>query len=139
MSGRGGYQAPNHPAPVSGPGALSRRTDGGPADTQAHARIPDAAYGEQAQYQADQGAGPMQGATVLPFDRATERPSEPGTAGAQMGPGPGPLSAGIQPNDDMGDYTNLRHLVAGLQIVANLPGSNPSTRAFLRKLKSTGL
>ena len=27
--GRGGYRAPSNPAPVSGPGALSQRTDGG--------------------------------------------------------------------------------------------------------------
>jgi len=26
---RGGYRQPNNPAPVSGPGALSQRTDGG--------------------------------------------------------------------------------------------------------------
>jgi hypothetical protein len=31
MAGDGGYQAPRNPAPVSGPGKLSKRTDGGPA------------------------------------------------------------------------------------------------------------
>jgi hypothetical protein len=30
--GRGGYRQPNNPAPVSGPGALSQRTDGGAID-----------------------------------------------------------------------------------------------------------
>lgn len=28
--GRGGYRRPTNPAPVSGPGELSQRTDGGP-------------------------------------------------------------------------------------------------------------
>ena len=28
-NGRGGYRQPSNPAPVSGPGALSKRTDGG--------------------------------------------------------------------------------------------------------------
>lgn len=28
--GRGGYRRPTNPAPASGPGALSQRTDGGP-------------------------------------------------------------------------------------------------------------
>ncbi len=30
MAEQGGYRAPSSPAPVSGPGALSQRTDGGP-------------------------------------------------------------------------------------------------------------
>lgn len=31
MAGHGGYRAPAQPAAVSGPGQLSQRTDGGPA------------------------------------------------------------------------------------------------------------
>jgi hypothetical protein len=42
----GGYQKPSKPASVSGPGKLSRRTDGGPA--QKLRDIPDAKYGENA-------------------------------------------------------------------------------------------
>ena len=29
-NGHGGYRKPEHPAPASGPGRLSKRTDGGP-------------------------------------------------------------------------------------------------------------
>lgn len=34
-------------------------------------------------------------APLMPFDRPTERPSEPITAGAPFGPGPNPVSAGV--------------------------------------------
>ena len=41
---RGGYRKPQNPAAVSGPGALSKRTDG----KQPVVRVPDVPYGEQA-------------------------------------------------------------------------------------------
>lgn len=129
---RGGYREPEHPAPVSGPGALSRRTDG-----QGVRRLPDAGYGESAQFEADQAGAPMAGAQITPFDAPTARPGEPVTAGAPLGAGVGPEGAGIQTGDVQADYANMRYLLPGLEIVANLPGSNPSTRAFLRKLRSS--
>lgn len=45
---RGGYQRPSNPAPVSGPGAMSKRTDGGPV--QKLRDLPDAQYGEAATF-----------------------------------------------------------------------------------------
>ena len=59
-SGHGGYRRPTNPAPVSGPGALSRRTDG----MQPRATLPDAKYGEQQAFQQAQGAAPMSGDPV---------------------------------------------------------------------------
>lgn len=44
----GGPRRPTNPAPVSGPGAMSKRTDGGPA--QKLRDLPDAQYGEAATY-----------------------------------------------------------------------------------------
>lgn len=41
-------------------------------------------------------AGPRPG-SLLPLTRPTDRPSEPITAGAPFGQGPGPLQAGILP------------------------------------------
>ena len=106
--GRGGYQRPSNPAPVSGPGALSRRTDGQPArwvasqqygegqemmDIQqsapmskapAQPRIPRAGA-------ASAGAAVPQGAgNVVPLFAPTNRPDEPVTAGAPFGPGRNP-------------------------------------------------
>ena len=39
MAGRGGYQAPTNPAAISGPGALSQRTDGGPTQPAQYMQI----------------------------------------------------------------------------------------------------
>lgn len=107
--GPGGYRAPTSPAPVSGPGQLSQRTDGGPA--QQMRDLPDAKYGENAAYQQQQMGAPLAKAEDMPtpsmpmgegasrgpisppgedrgdFHAPTGRPDEPVTAGAPMGPG----------------------------------------------------
>lgn len=107
-NGHGGKRTPSAPAPVSGPGALSRRTDGGPQ--QAAAQITGLPYGENADINALQSAAPLSASPLAQSpaaqDRAaarqgradasvlmspTERPDEPVTAGAPFGPGPGPL------------------------------------------------
>lgn len=89
MSEMGGYRAPANPAPVSGPGALSQRTDGQPA-----MQLPNPAYGEQSEFQAIQQGAPMLQAGGPPpppgLLEPTRRPDEPVTAGAALGPGPGP-------------------------------------------------
>jgi hypothetical protein len=103
---RGGYRKPANPAPVSGPGKLSRRTDGGP--TQGMKNIAaDGVYGERKALAEMQSSAPMQGnptpsmpapqvsataATAAPqsmtglFD-PTQRPEEPITAGMPFGDG----------------------------------------------------
>jgi len=59
---RGGYRKPGNPAPVSGPGKLSRRTDGGPGSKQAMREVPsNGQYG----YRAETTAATA-GATVGP-------------------------------------------------------------------------
>lgn len=105
-NGHGGARTPRNPAPVSGPGSLSRRTDGGPA--QVNAQLPDAKYGEQAAFQEAQSGAPMAAAPPIPsvdasggaastpvappvpLTQPTERPDEPVSWGASFGPGPGP-------------------------------------------------
>lgn len=96
---RGGYRKPNNPAPVSGPGALSRRTDGGPA--QGAKYIPaNGKYGEAKALQELQTGAPMQGNPIpsaaipnvqieplTPLNAPTQRPNEPVTSGMPFGPG----------------------------------------------------
>lgn len=117
----GGYRKPAQPAAASGPGALSQRTDGGPA--QAAKQLPGAKYGEAAQWQslqrgapaaADPGpqappqsaqnaamTSPPPGADqVVPLNAPTQRPYEPVTSGADSGPGPNSASLGLNPNGD---------------------------------------
>lgn len=110
------------PALVSGPGALSKRTDGG----QPLRHIADAKYGEDKENIAQQKAAPLgnsadQGAAgpalsmpagpgpagpsgpaappqaITPFDAPTAMPDQPVTQGAQFGPPPKP-EVTIQPN-----------------------------------------
>lgn len=134
---RGGYREPSNPAPVSGPGALSRRTDGGPI--QGAKYIPaNGKYGEAKALQEIQGGAPMQGnpvpnvatpnvpmAPLTPLDAPTQRPNEPLTSGMPFGPGsntPPVVAAGVDevaaqiraayalyPNED------LRRLVMSLE------------------------
>lgn len=96
---RGGYRQPNNPAPVSGPGALSKRTDGGATEgmTQPAQYISGLGYGKGKETYDTQTAAPMQGNDIpamptpqaVPLSAPTTRPNEPVTSGIDMGPGPG--------------------------------------------------
>lgn len=109
-NGHGGYRKPEHPAPVSGPGKYSKRTDGGPA--QVLSAAPDQGYGEAGQQLDAQRIAPMAGTAPMPpaaplpnadsggagptgptagFGDPTSRPDEPITAGVNIGPGPGSM------------------------------------------------
>jgi hypothetical protein len=115
----GGMRRPQNPAPVSGPGQLSQRTDGGPQQTLAD--MSGMPYGENQAMDAIQSAAPLSasgqtsarasrrggagrsaaaaaggGMGAAPLMSPTQRPDEPVTAGAPFGPGPGP-SGSMQP------------------------------------------
>jgi hypothetical protein len=122
--GHGGPRTPAKPAPASGPGRLSQRTDGGPA--QKMREMTDQPYGDATAYAQQQQGAPMaatppvptvpgsqiaaaaqqaapQGAGATPaFGRPTEQPQTPITDGAAIGPGQGPLTLpGRQPSGSM--------------------------------------
>lgn len=136
--GHGGARTPNNPAAVSGPGALSQRTDGGA--TQAPQVAPGNGYGERKEMLDLQGSAPMQGGGItrdmLPaIDSPSARPDEPVTAGADAGAGIGSIAAGIG-TDQSVTSDQLRPLLRSLELVANQPGSTPETRTFVRNLKA---
>ena len=102
----GGKRTPRNPAPVSGPGKLSRRTDGGPA--QVNAQMTGMGYGENKDFMDIQSSAPMAAAGKPrsaakapkggmmgamgggnPLFSETQRPNEPVTAGSNVGPGVG--------------------------------------------------
>lgn len=104
-NGHGGSRTPKNPAPVSGPGRLSRRTDGGPQQTQA--QMTGLGYGENQEFMDIQSSAPLaaapsvsnarsgnvptgRSAAATPLFSPTQRPDEPVTAGAPFGPGEGP-------------------------------------------------
>ena len=97
---RGGYRkpTPNRKNAVSGPGALSQRTDG----AQPIMRGEDMAYGESKSFQEQQQGAPLgdSGGANAPFPMqqaagpnvfgATDLPSQPATEGIPIGEGGGP-------------------------------------------------
>lgn len=148
---RGGYQQPSRPAPVSGPGPLSKRTDGGP---QAQRDLPDAAYGEQADFQQIQSGAPMQGGADLgalvgmqagqsgpspiPLTEPTARPDEPITTGSPSGPGPGPEAFGMGMSNRAQNEVDARKIaeyLPSLERQANQPGTPTSFVRFVKYLR----
>lgn len=102
MAQQGGYRKPSNPAPVSGPGSLSQRTDGGP--TQPATYIPGLPYGQGQETYNNQVAAPMAGNPIpqmempTPLSAPTSRPNEPITSGVNRGEGPGTEAMGQLPN-----------------------------------------
>lgn len=146
---RGGYQPPARPATVSGPGKLSRRTDGGAG--QPIRDLPNPDYGEQQTFRQMESAAPMAQApagpatpaapvapadlsNVTPFDAPTDRPHEPVTAGAAAGPGPGPAALGLPANDPGVAY--LRDVLPTLELMANMPMASQTFKQFVRRVRA---
>jgi hypothetical protein len=101
MAIQGGYRKPENPAPASGPGALSQRTDGGPA--QGAKYMSGMPYGENTMDQ--QTAAPMAGRERVPsapqivmptpLMAPTQRPNDPVTSGIDIGDGPDSSALGL--------------------------------------------
>jgi len=112
---QGGYRRPNNPAPVSGPGSLSQRTDGGP--TQPATYIPGLPYGQGQETYSNQVAAPMAGNPIpqmempTPLMAPTARPSEPITAGVDIGAGPGSEAKPKLPNPSYTIQDVIRNLI----------------------------
>lgn len=146
---RGGYRRPENPAPVSGPGALSRRTDGQPirqptglpygegqaiADLQRAAPLAASPGGDTPVAPSGGGSGLGGAPNLTPFGAPTEQPGTPVTAGAAAGPGPGLEALGLpnQPSDDM---RALQAYIPVLEFMANQPGASAAARNLVRSIK----
>ena len=112
----GGYRQPTNPAPVSPPGALSQRTDGGATEgmTQPVKEYTGLPYGENKVVNDTQGSAAMAGdpfkSPLLDLMKFSERPNEPITAGISGGPGGGTeLMRGL-PNTAPNIIDTLTHM-----------------------------
>ena len=148
---RGGYRQPSNPAPVSGPGSLSRRTDGQGARYMAGGE-----YGEGQEMMDLQTAAPMskteapaarpraragrqaapEAAMPTPLFAPTERPDEPITAGAPFGPGPGPAEA-MQMSKPVNNLEVVTKYLPVLRQVATYDGAPDRFRALVRYLEGS--
>jgi hypothetical protein len=101
----GGYRQPSNPAPVSGPGMLSERTDGGAIEgmtpAQPQQQWTGLPYGENKAVNEQQSGAPLAGVapvSSIPMDLSapTAFPNEPISHGANWGEGPGLNTAGVR-------------------------------------------
>lgn len=129
---------------VSGPGAMSKRTDRQPVRD-----IPDADYGEQKAYKEQQAGAPLAAAPsmdfgtifgsaadrVVPMDTGTLNPDIPVTDGANAGGGRGLDAMNLS---DMGgeDLKKLIPNLPALEYMANQNGSSWAMRNLVRKIKA---
>jgi hypothetical protein len=148
----------NKPAMTSGPGAMSRRTDGGSASKQAiryaagepgaedfvnlqsqapMSKTPDVKSMPPSQVaQAAQQGQPQQ---AIPLGAPSQLPNEPVTHGADAGPGMG--SDGLilpKPTDPRQNDVNslVARYLPDLQAATNIPGVPDSYRRFVNYLSS---
>lgn len=136
-------------AEVSGPGQFSKRTD--KAVGEANRNLPDAGYGEQAQYQAAQEGmqKPQQvdvsgmnfadlfgdaASRVVPLGAPTGQPDVPVTSGAASGAGPGEEALNL-PDQRSEDLQRLNDWMPVLEFMANQPGASWAMRNYLRQIK----
>jgi hypothetical protein len=136
-------------AEVAGPGQFSKRTD--KAVGEANRNLPDAGYGEQAQYKAAQEGmqQPQQvdvsgmnfndlfgdaASRVVPMDAPTGQPNVPVTAGAASGAGPGQEALNL-PDQQSEDLQRLNDYMPVLEFMANQPGASWAMRNYLRQVK----
>ena len=147
----GGKRTPRNPAPVSAPGALSRRTDGGPQ--QSNPRMSGMPYGENQDFEEMQSGAPMsasptakraggkakaapQGRGATPLFEPTQRPDEPVTAGAPFGPGDGPSRQMNNTEQAVADAKVIGKYLPDLMSMADQPDTPDGFRRFVRHLRN---
>ena len=146
MAEHGGYRKPSNPAAVSGPGALSQRTDGGPTKM----NLTGMSYGENGAANAQQSAAPLsaasaggspQGGSSSPppphtppvgLGDPSAYPDQPVTAGADAGAGPGTADIGLSQNSD---HEIRQSLGPWAPVFARMADSQASTPAFRRQVR----
>jgi hypothetical protein len=147
----GGMRRPQNPAPVSGPGQLSQRTDGGPQQTLAD--MSGMPYGENQAMDAIQSAAPLSasgqtsarasrrggggqsgGMGGAPLMSPTQRPDEPVTAGAPFGPGPGPSGEMASAMNE--DIEMIKQYLPDLEMATMFRGAPKTFVALVNYLRS---
>lgn len=132
---------PNNPAPVSGPGALSARTDGGPADKQPIRSLPNAEYGANKEFMELQQGAPLYEQSAPPsappgLFEPTQRPDEPVTSGIASGPGEGPTQYPTFQEQGQDDVQVILRYMPALRRAASGNGAPETFKSFVRYLET---
>lgn len=129
--------------PVSGPGQFSQRTD--KAVGQANRSLPNADYGEQAQYQEQLQGAPLAqspsfsdmfgdaASRVTPMGAESALPDVPVTDGAAEGPGAGVEA--ISGSDTTGQVDTLKSYYPALEFMADNSNSDMA-RNLVRQISA---
>lgn len=165
MAEQGGYRKPNNPAPVSGPGRMSQRTDGQPSEDnmkQAKRYVSGGDYGDGQEMMEIQGGAPMAKAPGLsqadspsiareatPMRRRrleevpsimapSAKPSEPVTAGARVGAGPGEevLPGTLDSGRAAVDREKLTVMYGLLEKAASRTNASQGVKEMARRVRS---
>lgn len=149
--GHGGYRRPSNPAPVSGPGKLSRRTDG----RQPQMIASGGDYGDRQEMQGLQAGAPMNGdlgsggmaagggapvgpdlSQIVPMGADSQRPNEDIFAGVSGGPGAGPSVANMPSPLTDEQRARLRSFLPVMVILASRDDADPNTRRLVRQMRA---
>lgn len=155
MPEHGGKRTPRNPAPASGPGQLSQRTDGGPQQVQTD--VSGMPYGENQELEQMQNAAPMNASPTARSPRSrqrqarstgrqtgqmggpglmspTQRPDEPVTAGAPFGPGAGPSGEMASAMNE--DIEMIKQYLPDLEMATMFRGAPKTFVALVNYLRS---
>lgn len=147
----GGRRTPRNPAPASGPGQLSRRTDGGPQ--QVLSDVSGMAYGENQAMEEIQSAAPLAASgqvsarasrsggsqsrvTATPLMSPTQRSDEPVTAGSRVGPGDGPSILPNAMQQAAADAAIIAKYLPDLMSIAQQPDTPTGFKRFVRYVRN---
>jgi len=145
MATQGGYRKPGKPAPVSGPGALSRRTDGRVAEgfaygmnKQINEQAASAPMAKAPQPRPASASSMMSASPLPPLTPITAEsdPNDPITNGVPVGPGansiPGIPSGPVQDPD----INMIRDYYPMLEFWASQPGTSQATKDYVQYLRT---
>lgn len=121
---QGGYRAPENPAPVSGPGAASQRTDGGPGSDTQPIRVPSGGpYGQRQMLEQAQRDIPLPDTSGLPSTPGAPTGSPPGSppGGARQDPFGPSLRPGEPGDTGINGRPNLDTLVVLRMLYSQRP------------------
>lgn len=146
MGGKGSGGA--NGGPQYSPMNINPMGGNGQSGTQAAKYIPGLGYGEGQATMAQQKSAPMQGPSapadirsgaylnpMTPITAPTERPNEPGTAGAARGAGPGMEALNLPPQQTGNEEIDtIIAYYPAMQFWANQVGTSQSTKDYVRYL-----
>jgi hypothetical protein len=148
---RGGDRQPGNPAPVSGPGALSQRTDGGPSQAPMYMPAMKSMGSTGREQMAQQQGAALYKAPTSTGGSSMEsnlQPVTPITAGTLLpdqsiadgttafgGMGPEALNLPKQGDTDV-DMQRLMSYLPAFEIAANLPNSSVAFKNYVRIVRS---